>query len=136
MSRQICAFNVGIVMLVAALTLGGGCHKQAPSEKARQPETGTAGDSSGAKAAARPTLEQIVGRYSRQEIFCLDFGDEHRFKLKDGSVRTIRLVSVAEQRDSVIQRMRRAEVDVTIDGRLSVGTGPVYFEVDFPCGGR
>lgn len=61
-------------------------------------------------------LERVQS-YSRQEIVALDPGEEHRFVLRDGASRTIRLVSIEEYRDSVVGRVRRAEVAVAIDGR-------------------
>ncbi|MHC4445627.1 MAG: PKD domain-containing protein [Planctomycetota bacterium] len=63
------------------------------------------------------TLNSMVSRYSKQKIICLDIGEEYSFKLKDGSIRVIRLKSVKEYRDSVIGRIRRAEIDVEIDGK-------------------
>jgi murein DD-endopeptidase MepM/ murein hydrolase activator NlpD len=62
-------------------------------------------------------LESAIKRYSEQEIIALDVDEEYVFVLKDGSRRIIRLVSVKEHRDSVIRKVRRAEVDVQIDGK-------------------
>jgi murein DD-endopeptidase MepM/ murein hydrolase activator NlpD len=62
-------------------------------------------------------LESAIKKYSEQEIITLDVDEEYVFVLKDGSRRIIRLVSVKEHRDSVIGRVRRAEVDVQIDGK-------------------
>lgn len=62
-------------------------------------------------------LESAIKKYSEQEIIALDVDEEYVFALKDGSRRIIRLVSVKEHRDSVIGRVRRAEVDVQIDGK-------------------
>lgn len=61
-------------------------------------------------------LESAIKKYSKQEIIALDVDEEYVFSLKDGSRRIIRLVSVKEHRDSVIGRVRRAEVDVRING--------------------
>lgn len=62
-------------------------------------------------------LESAIKRYSKQEIITLDVDEEYVYVLKDGSRRLIRLVSVEEHRDSVIGKIRRAEVDVQIDGK-------------------
>ena len=62
-------------------------------------------------------LNKSIQPYSRQEIVALDVGDEHSFTLNNGSQRVIRLVSVEEHRDDVVKLIRRAEVDVTIDGK-------------------
>ncbi|MFC1792792.1 PKD domain-containing protein, partial [Planctomycetota bacterium] len=45
-------------------------------------------------------------------------GEACTFTLNNGLDRTIRLRSVKEYRDSVIKRVRRAEVDVDIDGKI------------------
>jgi len=62
-------------------------------------------------------LESAIKKYSNQEIITLDVNEEYVFVLKDGSRRIIRLVSVKEHRDSVLRKVRRAEVDVQIDGK-------------------
>jgi len=56
-------------------------------------------------------------QYSRQKFIYLDPGESHRFRLRSGVERTLRLVSVRERRDSVIGLVRRADVLVEIDGR-------------------
>ena len=56
-------------------------------------------------------------QYSTQRFVYLDIGESHTFRLKDGSQRRLRLKSVAEQRDSVIGLLRRADVAVEIDGK-------------------
>ncbi|MHC4404202.1 MAG: PKD domain-containing protein [Planctomycetota bacterium] len=62
-------------------------------------------------------LNRLVRRYSQQQIVCLDVDETHSFRMQDGSERVIRLVSAREIRDSVIGLLRRAEVEVQIDGR-------------------
>jgi murein DD-endopeptidase MepM/ murein hydrolase activator NlpD len=71
------------------------------------------------KLPQRPeaVLNSLVKRYSAQEIFWLDIDEEHRFRLKSGAERVIRLISIKEHRDSVVHLMRRAEIGVKIDGR-------------------
>lgn len=64
------------------------------------------------------TLNRMVKKYSEQEIICLDVNEEYSFKLKDGSDRAIRLVSVREYRDSVVRRVRRADVNVRVNGKI------------------
>jgi murein DD-endopeptidase MepM/ murein hydrolase activator NlpD len=62
-------------------------------------------------------LNGVVRLYSTQQIVSLNVNETYTFKLKSGSARVIRLVSVQEHRDSVIDLMRRAEVRLEIDGR-------------------
>ncbi|MHC4627574.1 MAG: PKD domain-containing protein, partial [Planctomycetota bacterium] len=54
----------------------------------------------------------------QQKIICLDVNEEYQFKLKDSSHRSIRLISVEEYRDSVIGKVRRAQVNVEFNGRI------------------
>lgn len=63
-------------------------------------------------------LDKAVDKYSQQKIFCLDINEEYQFELKDGSIRTIRLVSVEEYSDSVVGMIRKAQVKVEVNGRL------------------
>lgn len=56
-------------------------------------------------------------KYSKQSFICLDVGEEHTFKLKDGREKRILLRSIEEHPDSVMNLMRRAEVLVEIDGK-------------------
>jgi len=56
-------------------------------------------------------------RYSTQRFVYLDIGQSYVFQLKDGSQRRLTLKSVAEQTDSVIGLVRRADVAVEIDGK-------------------
>ena len=54
--------------------------------------------------------------YSKQTSVCLDPGEQHVFVLNDGRTRTLRLVSVEEHRDTVVQRVRDATVTVQVEG--------------------
>jgi murein DD-endopeptidase MepM/ murein hydrolase activator NlpD len=56
-------------------------------------------------------------KYSRQRLVYLDPGETCAFRLRDGTEKQIRLVSVREEKDPVIGLTRRAEVKVEIDGR-------------------
>ncbi|MFC1635585.1 PKD domain-containing protein [Planctomycetota bacterium] len=83
-------------------------------------------------AEAAGAFNQLTKKYSDQEIVYLDIDEEYRFKLKDGSERLIRLVSVEEHRDSVVGLVRRADVDVKVDGkRLSLICGPYTMPTEF-----
>jgi len=62
------------------------------------------------------TLNRMIKKYSQQTVFCLDIDEGYSFKLKDGSERIIRLISVREYRDSVVGKIRHTEVDVRING--------------------
>lgn len=62
-------------------------------------------------------LNRAIRFYSTQQIVGLNVNEGCTFKLSSGAERSIRLVSVREQRDSVIKLLRRAEVRVEIDGR-------------------
>jgi hypothetical protein len=62
-------------------------------------------------------LNRLIRPYSPQRIVGLDIGETFVFKLKDGTERKIRVVSVEEHRDSVVKLMRRADVRVEIDGQ-------------------
>jgi hypothetical protein len=55
-------------------------------------------------------------KYSRQRFVCLDVGEAHVFKLKDGKERRIVLKSVEERADTVLDLQRRADVLVEVDG--------------------
>lgn len=52
--------------------------------------------------AANRDLNDLVRLYSTQRIVELDINETCTFKLKDGRQRVLRLVSVEEQRDSVV----------------------------------
>jgi murein DD-endopeptidase MepM/ murein hydrolase activator NlpD len=56
-------------------------------------------------------------KYSRQRFVYLDPGETSAFRLRNGTDRRIRLVSVKEEKDSVIGLTRRAQVQVEIDGK-------------------
>jgi len=68
-------------------------------------------------ATPEDELNRMLRPFSTQQIVVLDVGETCTFKLKSGAERVVRLVSVAEHRDSVIRLMRRADVRVQIDGR-------------------
>ena len=55
--------------------------------------------------------------FTSQSIVGLDPGEEYVFPLAAGREVTLRLVSVEEQRDAVVEQVREANVLVTIDGR-------------------
>ena len=55
--------------------------------------------------------------YSTQRFVYLDIGESHTFRLKNGTEKHIRLVSVTEFQDPVIELTRSAKVHVKIDGR-------------------
>jgi len=79
----------------------------------------------------RSTLNDVIKKYSAQTIIRLDVNGEYQFKLKDGSHRPIRLISVEEHRDSVIGKVRKAEVNVAVDGKsLSLVCGPYVMPVE------
>jgi murein DD-endopeptidase MepM/ murein hydrolase activator NlpD len=66
-----------------------------------------------------------IRHYSSQTFVCLDPGETYLFKLKNGSVKSVRLASVKEFKDSVVSLTRRAEVGVEIDGqRLDLVSAP------------
>ncbi len=71
-----------------------------------------------ASAERSKTLNEIIKKYSEQKIICLDVNEEYQFKVKGGSNRSIRLISVEEHRDSVIGKVRRAEVNVEVNGKF------------------
>jgi murein DD-endopeptidase MepM/ murein hydrolase activator NlpD len=56
-------------------------------------------------------------KYSTQRFFYLDPGESYTFRLDDGRSKRIRLVSVEEYEDPVIQLTRRADVKIEIDGK-------------------
>jgi len=65
-------------------------------------------------------------KYSTQRFEYLDVGETFVFRLKDGAERRIRLISVSEEKDSVIGLVRRAEVKVEIDGETIALTCAPY----------
>ena len=70
-----------------------------------------------ATAVLSPDLNRLVRRYSTQQIVGLDPSEVFTFRLKSGTGRVIRLVSVKEHRDTVVKLMRRAEVSLEVDGQ-------------------
>lgn len=63
--------------------------------------------------------------YSKQRFAHLDPGEERSFRLRDGTERKVRLLSVEESADSVLRLARRAEVAVEVDGRRAdLESGP------------
>ncbi|UCD27498.1 MAG: peptidoglycan DD-metalloendopeptidase family protein [Planctomycetota bacterium] len=72
---------------------------------------------SGADHTRYEQLNRMIRGYSQQRIFCLDINEEYTFELKSGLEKVIRLVSVKEFSDSVLGRIRRAEVKVEINGK-------------------
>ena len=63
------------------------------------------------------TLNRIIRPWSKQQIVSLNPGESYRFKLSDGTEKEIRLGDVREERDTVIKLVRRAEVELEIDGQ-------------------
>jgi murein DD-endopeptidase MepM/ murein hydrolase activator NlpD len=63
-------------------------------------------------------------KYSKQRFAYLDIGETASFRLADGRLKSIRLVSVKEERDSVIHLLRQAEVRLEVNGET----------LDLPCG--
>ena len=55
--------------------------------------------------------------YSSQSVVCLNPGETYSFRLKNGTVKSLRLESVRQFKDSVIGLTRRADVRVEIDGQ-------------------
>ncbi len=62
-------------------------------------------------------LQKMISKYSYQKIVCLDIGEQYIFVLKNGTKKTIKLVSVREYRDSVLKKPRWAKVNIKIDGK-------------------
>ncbi len=78
----------------------------------------------GQKHEIQPQQAERI-RCSKQHFVYLDLDETHVFRLKDGTARTIRLKSVTESKDSVVNLVRRAEVAVEIDGqRLTLVCAP------------
>ena len=63
------------------------------------------------------TLNRIIRPWSKQQIVSLNPGESYRFKLSDGTEKEIRLKDVREERDTVIKVIRRAEVQIEVDGQ-------------------
>jgi hypothetical protein len=62
-------------------------------------------------------FQKMVSKYSYQKIVCLDVGEQYVFVLKNGTKKSIELVSVREHHDSVLKKLRWAEVNVKINGK-------------------
>ncbi|MHC4192355.1 MAG: hypothetical protein ACYSUB_22230, partial [Planctomycetota bacterium] len=62
-------------------------------------------------------LQKFIRQYSKQKIVCLDIGEQYTFRSQNGIENLIRLASVKDYRDTVIRRVRRAEVVVVLNGR-------------------
>ena len=83
-------------------------------------------------AGTGETFNQLIKKYSDQEIVCLNVGEEYQFKLKDGSKKTIRLVSVKEHRDSVVKLIRWANIEIEMDGKhLRLMCAPYTMPTEF-----
>jgi murein DD-endopeptidase MepM/ murein hydrolase activator NlpD len=54
--------------------------------------------------------------YSKQRFVYLNIGEMTSFRLADGRLKWVRLVSVKEEKDAVIHLVRRAEVRLEVDG--------------------
>jgi murein DD-endopeptidase MepM/ murein hydrolase activator NlpD len=62
-------------------------------------------------------LNRLVTAYSAQRVIGLNVGETYAFQLRAGGRRVLKLASVREHRDSVVNLMRRADVQVEIDGK-------------------
>jgi hypothetical protein len=70
--------------------------------------------------ASRPELSDELPDellISNQVVFCLEEGVEHEVSLPSGRTCVIRLLSVHEQRDTVVGLIRRAEVRIALNGK-------------------
>ncbi|MBN1851462.1 MAG: peptidoglycan DD-metalloendopeptidase family protein [Pirellulales bacterium] len=65
-------------------------------------------------------------QYSNQNFIYLDLGEICPFRLKDGTQKSIRLNGVKEDKDRVVGLVRRAEVEVEIDGNPVTLTSRPY----------
>jgi len=63
-------------------------------------------------------------KYSKQKFAYLNIGEMTSFRLADGRIKRIRLISVEEEKDSIIHLVRRTEVRLDIEGE----------SLDLPCG--
>jgi hypothetical protein len=62
-------------------------------------------------------LNRLVSAYSAQRVIGLNVGESCTFQLRSGGRRVLKLVAVREHRDSVVNLMRQADVQVEIDGK-------------------
>lgn len=78
------------------------------------------------------TLNKVIDKYSQQEIIYLDVNEEYQFKLKDGSKRAIRLISIEESSDSVVGMTRKAKINVKVNGKLlNLACAPYVMPTEF-----
>lgn len=68
-------------------------------------------------ALSDEAINRLVATYSAQRVIGLNVGGSYTVQLRSGARRVIKLVAVEEHRDSLINLMRRAEVQVEIDGK-------------------
>ena len=68
-------------------------------------------------AISDAAINRLVSAYSAQRVIGLDVGESYTFQLRSGERRVIKLLGIKEHRDSVIRLMRRADVQVEIDGK-------------------
>ena len=68
-------------------------------------------------AISDAAINRLVSAYSAQRVIGLDVGENYTFQLRSGERRVIKLLAIKERRDSVIRLMRRADVQVEIDGK-------------------
>ena len=70
-----------------------------------------------ARRRRNASCNRLIRLYSTQQIVWLNVNESYTFKLNNGADRVIRLVSVQDHRDSVVNLVRRSDVRVEIDGR-------------------
>jgi len=99
--------------VIAIAAFSAGCALRTPWSPTR----------SGSSAQRISAADAARIKYSKQRFAYLNIGETTSFRLADGRLKWIRLVSVKEEKDSVIHLVRRADVRLEIDGEL----------LDFPC---
>lgn len=62
-------------------------------------------------------LNQLVSKYSRQQIFTLNEGESHLIKLDNGDAHNVQLVSITEHKDDVNNLITRVDVNILIDSK-------------------
>jgi len=83
-------------------------------------------------AGTEDSFNQLIKKYSDQEIVCLNIGEKYSFKMKDGFEKLIRLVSVKEHRDSVVKLVRWADVVIEVDNKsLHLTCAPYTMPTEF-----
>lgn len=60
-------------------------------------------------------LNELIHKYSRQQIFTLNEDESYQVKLKNGVNRSVQLVSITEHRDSVNNMISRVDIRILID---------------------